>query len=303
MSTEHHTPPEGIPRPQARSRSLVDYWDDFYAQHHPDEPEASASLEWIVHPDGSLFAQLLPFLTIPQTSHESCCDMLEIGCGTSTLSRDLYVYLTTDQGHRPDSISITATDVSEYAIQNNRNRDAGLPTANGNQATSVRYLVWNVLTDPPQTVLDRRVPVILDKGCLDTILFRSDKRMIPKLAADFLNHVWQALTLDGIYLVITPRRKHTLLHSFRGFASVERLELACDKEAEIYKAETNARAFLHVCRRSCDYEPQDQQGAFVTKTQTIVHEACPSCGLLEKDFRCQGRDRCREWAGHCTHCK
>ncbi|GKY99605.1 hypothetical protein MPSEU_000914800 [Mayamaea pseudoterrestris] len=129
--------------------------------------------------------------------------------------------------------------------------------SNGNQHPTVHYQIWNVVADTPAVVFDKDravFDVLLDKGCFDTILFRTDKRYLEEAAASFLNHVFQAKA-DGVYLIVTPRRKHTLLQSFQGFRSVERHKLDSSSSAELYKADKHKQSYLYICRKRHDFQP------------------------------------------------
>ena len=277
---------DSIEQQPTQQRTLVDYWDDFYGANE-------SSIEWIVPPNACMMDHMRPHIPIVANAP---CRIVEIGCGTSTLARELLVYL---QDNDTDvRIQMTATDVSETAIQQNKRRD----TENNNNM--VEYLVWDVLADAPGKVFDNPVfDVVLDKGCFDTILFRTAKRKVEQVAAKFLNHVVECMSENSVYLIVTPRRKHGLLKTFQGFVSTERHSLASTASAEIYKADKNTQSYLHVCRKRMDYKPGVDE-AFIKEAPTATAPAiCPSCGLLEQNFRHQGKDRVREWTGHCAHCK
>lgn len=320
-------------QPPVRSRTLVDFWDDFYANETGDD---AADTEWIVQPTESLFDQIFLHIPHPQSQSPSpcSCDILEIGCGTSTLARDLLHYLvsTASSNNQPSAcrISMTATDVSEHAILQNQRRDDdetleqpaelqshhSSPRTTTDTPTAVHYQVWNVVDDSPSIVFEQMAAfdVVLDKGCLDTILFRTDKRRVEAVAAGFLNHVHQAMRSDdsSVYLVITPRRKHVLLQSYQGFISVQRHVLADSAPAELYLAARHKQSYLYVCRKRIDYQsnvgeaivalPRSNGGADAA-TADKPSDSCPSCSMLERDFVCRGNDRRRAWAGHCKHCK
>jgi SAM-dependent methyltransferase len=307
---------------QHKSRTMVDYWDDFYAN------KTANDVEWIIHPNKSLFDQLIPFLPLSKAtssdlmSATDSCHILEIGCGTSTLARDFFLYLQLLQSKVSDSslhLTMTATDVSEQAILQNQQRDDKYSPFNSIATTAaqteapphpaslpVKYQVWNVVLNSSEQVFGDHVhfDVLLDKGCLDTILFRTDKRTVSAVASKFLNHVFQALADNGVYLIVTPRRKHALLKLFQGFDSVERIALS-EPAAEIYKAQKNTQSYLYACRKRKNYTPR-VDSAFIEASsceQQDAYESCPSCGILQTDFRCQGNNRLREWTGHCKHCK
>jgi len=148
----------------------------------------------------------------PDPCRRACYSVLELGCGTSTLSRELFLYLlrrrrsgssppfSPSQHPRhpetaPIDVVVVATDVSPVCIERNRVRDAALllgdeiifenetdgppppSSRSSSSSSSLRYKVLDVAAagGVPAEYRDR-FDLILDKGCLDTFLFRSKKR-------------------------------------------------------------------------------------------------------------------------------
>ncbi len=110
--------------------------------------------------------------------------ILEIGCGTSTLVRDLKRYI--EERHPMIDVHACGTDVSKICIDINTKRDCSdIQTnividenINGldkqiQPRGSLWYEVLNALDGEPS---QRNWDLIIDKGCLDTFLFRSRSR-------------------------------------------------------------------------------------------------------------------------------
>ena len=206
--------------------STLRFWDDFYASQEQNDCSSELKKEWIAQPSEGLFDTVLRASATSPT-HVSCDNntnrfpprrILEIGCGTSTLARDFYHFLK--QQFPSQKFHVVATDVSEICIQQMLRRDdAHLRSTKDNVDKNVEgleYVVWNVTHPPPGNFVDY-FDLILDKGCLDTILFRSRNRGPRRFALmdTFLINVAsclrQATATDGNcasrYLCISPRRK------------------------------------------------------------------------------------------------
>jgi hypothetical protein len=208
--------------------------------------------------------------------------ILEIGSGTSCLARELCRYLNNNNNsnnntakpwntfcYRTTTVEfhVLATDVSHVCIEQNRQRDAPFILSSTSSRSSsssspslLQYQVLNVVQgggDSPAAELAGKFDVILDKGCLDTFLFRSrtrgsgPKRDYSPLVRTVLDnvHTWLATGNSnehdgnsndtstpptatsgggggggggGVYLILSPRSKLKCVRDYRGFASVER---------------------------------------------------------------------------------
>ena len=162
----------------------IQFWDDYH-----DEND---SKEWISTPGEELLAMI--FDQICNDGKESvfqqqcgsarlCFSVLEIGCGTSTLARDLKRYIE----ERNPMIDVIAcgTDVSTVCIEINTKRDCCDAPPNSSTDSndgvdmgsrsrgSLWYEVLNALDGEPSR---KNWDLIIDKGCLDTFLFRSRSR-------------------------------------------------------------------------------------------------------------------------------
>ena len=223
---------------------------------------------------------------IPRSSRR----ILEIGCGTSRLSRSFLEYLRYHANNNNNNndeekgpivdFHVTATDASEVCLHINRARDCTFSpllvsdhqrhddsqqepfmTSNSNNRIkdTLDYKVLDITKDNYNynksssiTTDDIRHSInasllplaqqdmILDKGCLDTLLFRHSTRdnsnitnnystqlhshsrsQYPPVVTNLLNNVHSMLRPNGgIYLLITPRSKLKPVRDFQGFCSV-----------------------------------------------------------------------------------
>ena len=175
-----------------QKEKTVQFWDNYHS--------GNDSEEWISKPGEELLEMLFDQIDISSKgnnddkkfqSQKECLSILEIGCGTSTLVRDLKVYI--EQRNPMIDVIACGTDVSKVCIDINRKRDCNQLTLaiadedDKNSAdketfshSSLSYKVLNVLATPTSTLTGnpshQNWDLIIDKGCLDTLLFRSRKR-------------------------------------------------------------------------------------------------------------------------------
>lgn len=238
----------------------IQFWDDYHDENDADE--------WISKPGEELLEMIIDQIQIGDKDDEKfisqrgCVSVLEIGCGTSTLVRDLKEYI--EKKNPMVDVIACGTDVSKVCIDANTKRDCTKEHGDeirSDSRGSLWYEVLNVLNDsnPSRQNWD----LIIDKGCLDTFLFRSRQRGIqnknyPKALRILLDniHRWQGNTsiteptnIDhqkiredvdekrtnpqvplrrerpGVYICITPRPKLKAVRDYAGFSSVRRYKL------------------------------------------------------------------------------
>lgn len=309
---------------------------DFWNEHH----QRKTNQEWIVRPSSNtLIQKLIPLLVpiVQETRNEEIEEksngednidknksqpslLLEIGCGTSQLGKEIYSLLNR-QGR------FVITDVSPICIERSKVRDKKLiQESNGN----FNYQVLDAASCTDTSLDGHLFHLLLDKGCLDTFLFRSERKVQNILVENLLNrvHAW----MIQYYLVISPRSKIKTLRDFQGFKNVERFILDDDladlegvKEAEsglegkmtmdelstintTPVSEEQKQVYLFICTKNNDYVP-GVGAAFVDCYEKNANEdlelTCRSCTLLFDNF-CLGlpmKKRVRQWKGHRLHCK
>ena len=274
-----------------QKEKTVEFWDELHARALPRE--------WIVCPSEALLEQV-----VVELQKES--SVLEIGCGTSCLSRDLYCYYK-------GSLTVVATDVSAICIRQNQQRHHALMDASQGRLS---YQILNVLESNKS--FENKSDVILDKGCLDTLLFRSGRQVREHLVHTLLNNVHKWLKDGGKYMVMTPRSRIQLLRDYKGFSSVKRVVLdessskvmLADLDGDTSKSKTEC--YIYVCLKDSSYTPgegaafRDSYGVSLE----VDEQTCPRCGMsfLEfrsgEDFSARGSKQwARRWRGHRIHCK
>lgn len=198
------------------------FWDDFY---RTDEAVAK---EWIVQPSDALVRTILDQLSAKVSCREdgsvanSSFVVLEIGCGTSSLAADLCAFWNCHHKKSEASsigahniiLNVLATDVSPVCIaQQLELRQEKIKKCVLASAT-LEYRVLNI-TEPNQE-LNGRFDLIVDKGCLDTCLFRSKKADTWVVTVLRNLHSWLR-TDSGVYVIVTPRSKLKAVRDYPGF--------------------------------------------------------------------------------------
>jgi len=278
-----------------QKEKTVEFWNTLHKQELSNK-------EWIVQPSNAL-CQAIHDATNTQQENPH---LLEIGCGTSNLSRDLYCYY---QG----AVTVVATDVSAVCIQEHQIRHEALIAASQGRFA---FQVLNVLESNPQ--MENMNNLVLDKGCLDTLLFRSGHENRESLVHTLLDNVYKWLKDGGRYIVITPRSRITLLRDYKGFSSVKRLGLdtTCSSQIVLGDLEcgdknknTTNECYMYVCHKDPSFVPGAESTAFRDSYGLASNEeTCPRCSVTFSNF-CSGKDssgskQCaRRWRGHCLHCK
>lgn len=280
-----------------QNQRTLQFWDEYYSTQEKD------AQEWILEPIIELLDKLMEHLP-PRKS--TPIRILEIGCGTSVLARELWKLLI----QRNIDAHILATDISPVCIQFNRQRDtANIPS--GLCDDRMQYGVLNAAEQQPS--FENNFDIILDKGCLDTFAFRSRQRghsqpYAPLIRA-VLNNIHAWLKDDGVYWVLTPRQKLRSVRDFKGFQSVQRVDLTAMQRAELVSQKEHT--YLHVCCKNMTYSPHQIENAFDLENDCVDDtSSCTTCKMTFFDFRkgelLDGRGEAvwkRQWKGHCRHCK
>jgi hypothetical protein len=333
-----------------QNKKTKKYWDSFYSELSANLPTSAGTaskngLEWIVANSSVLLNEILQLFPVESTNGSgdvTRIEVLEIGCGVSELSCSLLEILV-QQRAADDlqnlSYGFVSTDVSPVCIDHNQKRDDAfislLDTSNGNSSDdptsvrtdSLRYEVLDVLVKSETT---QQYDVILDKGTLDTFLFRSKRtskcsERYPPLLLPILNNIHQWLRLGGKskYIIISPRAKIKAVRDYIGFASVRRIKLDVSKLGGTLLLESNVKnnsdidnlsrgyIFIYECTRNDDYK-SDVDTPFRSESDQTVDDPsiCPKCQHNFKAFR-GSIETCdqgvitwiRRWKNHIVHCK
>lgn len=347
---------------KGQKEKTIQFWDDYYTTSSAEAGNSdNQNKEWIVEPSLAVLETLYAKLPPPSTSTTNQkIHILEIGCGTSSLARDLWLYCRDQKGRR--DVCMVATDVSHICIQQNRERDQEcMQLLTQENEGCLEYEVFDIVSpimainagddddetedetiknqpddsDNSEIFLPRQscYDMILDKGCLDTFLFRSRKRGENKdlLMSAVLNNI-HALLRDppsstsadesgGVYTIQTPRGKFRPVQKYPGFAKVERTLLDETKGILVPSASPDVKQngslkreklFLYSCYKGDHQLIMQQQKEVPTAAVVplVDTDTCPKCGLSFSDFR-NGEDVkgqgvkfwTRLYRGHCKHCK
>lgn len=266
-----------------QKEKTIQFWNDYY-RNEESKNDSTASTqqknknnkkEWIVEPTTELLHTIQTHCNIlfqkdPLQQHNEI-SILEIGCGTSIFGLTLWEYLLLllkqSSSLSPMSIQYHATDVSPVCIQQNKLRDDARilhilqsiqstqeDTANHNHSFQYHLLdILNPLYDKNDSMTRVRMKqyhLILDKGCLDTFLFRTKSKLSScstsgsstsssnsstndterdeTLMTRFFHNVHSLLMDDnenGKYILFSPRSKIKQVRDFNGFSSVQKIKL------------------------------------------------------------------------------
>ena len=300
-----------------QSDKTLAFWDDYH--------EENLTQEWILQPTAELIDMILCQVPMNDANDAKPLYILEIGCGTSTLAREVFAELKSK--HPKLAVHMTATDVSRVCIDLNSQRDAQLISRN-DQFHRIQYQYLNVLepnlvdsessSDKRTSGIDKnKFDLILDKGCMDTFSFRSRQRGSNQAYSDILvqalNNIHSWLKPTGRYLFMSPRTNIKGVRDFVGFSKVSRQVVPTPK-AEIVGSKNQAPTFLYTCIKNEAYDASSDS-PFQNRVRDYGvpddDDGCKKCHLSFLDFRQgQGIDSkggetfwIREWNGHCKHCK
>lgn len=335
-----------------QSDRTIQYWEEFYSDVGSSKQSLKSSeevntddgdddeLEWIVSNSSTLLDRILSlFPKCDATSSDertnTIMHVLEIGCGVSQLSRSLLerIRQITNVDDAP-SYTFVATDVSTVCLEHNRARDETFISSLEN-AASLSYDFLDAIEEAPQSTHLHRYNVILDKGTLDTFLFRSKRTQkatsnYPPLLIPLLNNVhrWLRHGCKAKYIIISPRSKIKSVRDFEGFATVRRLKVDTNALGGVVLVENNGaksgdrngtdarsvtkktEVYIYECTRNDSYDT-GKDTPFRSDGFTANDDAeCPKCGMSFKEFRGnvdvfdQGVvGWARRWKNHNVHCK
>jgi hypothetical protein len=294
-------------------QSTLQFWDDYHADH----PEQ----EWISKPSDAVLQMIFEQYHCDDVVAEDAqrLNLLEIGSGTSSLVRDVKEFFENQyQKQRKNDRKVYAcgTDVSPVCIDNLRKRDRDhIVRHNGR----LDYEVLNIVEGYPS---HQNWHLILDKGCLDTFLFRSRQRGpnsdYNDLVRRILDNIHSWLNPQtGKYIFISPRTKIKAVRDFQGFSSVQRFVMPSSSMSTLEgnkngSCERRVSGYLFVCTRNNDYHPGVSDPFRQLRKQILPsdNDKCLGCGMTFQELRhdepVEGRGAAfwtRRWTGHSRHCK
>lgn len=256
-----------------QKEATLQYWDNIHQQSSND----GATVEWILEPNDALMDAILE--QMPEYANR----ILEIGCGTSSLCELLWKRLVHSE-RLVDKVKFLVTDVSAVCIEQQRRKRPC--------HEAIEYQTLDATK--PHEEFRGRFDMVLDKGCLDTFLFRSKRSKVDTI----LQYIHSWLKEGSIYCILTPRKKLLRDCNFEGF-HVTRVKM----DDRIFPAGSLVGAngkrirkqFMYVCRK-VDSLPR--------QVATSLTEPCPACGITLDDYRERTDDNwVRKFLGHKQHCK
>ncbi|OEU13044.1 hypothetical protein FRACYDRAFT_190508 [Fragilariopsis cylindrus CCMP1102] len=323
--------------------TTLQFWDEYHNEND--------SQEWISKPGGELLAMIFHHYWNQDQDHlknnDKIIKLLEIGCGTSTLVRDMKIHIENTYYYPRiiNKVIACGTDVSQVCIDVNQERD-------GHNSGDLWYEVLNCLEDNNGNDNGEQLSsssfhhrgnwdLIIDKGCLDTFMFRSKKqgtnRIYPESVRKLLDNIHVVRNRRvGCYIFISPRSKVKAVRDYAGFSSVRRYPLPGNYRAELEGKKNNINnksnnnnnennnnittpGYLFVCTKNINYKVGIEE-PFPTAAATDHHGGdqnerlnddtkCPKCGISFLEFRkgegVEFRGNkfwTRTFKGHCIHC-
>lgn len=182
---------------------LVEYWEQLYA------PGLSAE-EWY----GEGYRDIAPFLenALPPLPRAAAFRILVLGCGTSSLSADLY-----DHGWT----YVTSVDCSETCIAWMRAQNAGL-----------RAMRWEVMDVRALTFENGSFDIVFEKGTLDSVV-NSGGITALRAARAMLAEARRVLRQGGCFISVSGLRNRSTYLRDSGW---------------IVNCDTTENLFIHRCR-------------------------------------------------------
>ena len=242
----------------------------FWEEYHKANPE----VDWITSP-----ANIIGHIVGKDDKN-----ILEVGCGTSELSKEM--------ASRLKSSKFTSTDVSPAAVSTCASRYKDVK--------NLKYEVLDLLGDVQgKGTWD----VVVDKGCLDTFMFRSPAQERLKHVTTALDNIHTLLCPGGRYVVVSPRANLQArfggvgwrLKDWMGWKSVTRRKVKCEVSLEGRTGVGDI--YIYACIREDSYDPKAEGWKF--KEQDEGPEVCPGCG---KDRGVRIGRGFRQWRNHVSHC-
>eukprot|EP00520_Triparma_pacifica_P009509 CAMPEP_0118660324 /NCGR_PEP_ID=MMETSP0785-20121206/15611_1 /TAXON_ID=91992 /ORGANISM="Bolidomonas pacifica, Strain CCMP 1866" /LENGTH=693 /DNA_ID=CAMNT_0006553541 /DNA_START=97 /DNA_END=2175 /DNA_ORIENTATION=+ len=244
----------------------------FWEEYHKENPE----VDWITSPKN----------IIEHMIGQNDRSVLEVGCGTSELSKEMAVKFKES--------TFTATDVSPAAVKTCSSRHGDVE--------NLKYEVLDLLGDNIEE--KGKWGVVVDKGCLDTFMFRSPANERLSHVTKALDNVHTLLSPGGRYVLVSPRANLQArfggvgwrIKDWKGWESVTRRRVKC-QEVCLEGRTGVGDVFIYTCVRKDSYNRNAEGGKF--KEQDEGPPVCPGCGK-ERGVRI-GRGF-RQWRNHVAHC-
>ncbi|XP_074662680.1 citrate synthase-lysine N-methyltransferase CSKMT, mitochondrial-like [Tubulanus polymorphus] len=180
--------------------SLRSTWEKFHKE--------KCYFEWLVDPlsiHGYLMQHILSYAKC-----SSAVNILEIGCGTSSLSLNLF------RSIQDYPVKIIAIDYAKSAVEN-MSEQYKIDTTGGHESSKFEILEADAGNLPFR---DNSIDLVIDKGTVDSVL--KDRRNGTKMARDISIETLRVLKCGGHFCQITdedPELRIGLWDSFKLYSS------------------------------------------------------------------------------------
>ena len=298
-----------------QKESTIQFWDEYHEQN--------VEKEWLVHGTSDLLESIYRNCG---SSEVGRLRILEIGCGTSAMARELWKYIEHAESKVPNSrrVLVRSTDVSRVCVDSCFARDRNMSNVYGPgdlavEGCGLEYATLDVQV-PPTFEASGQWEAVIDKACMDTFLFRSksrgEKKNYPTVVLMALETIWRLIADNGVYILISPRRKLKPVRDFAGFSSVQRLEIRPEVKCTIlspkgYRQKDPAEVyFMYICRKNVEYIVEDPNPFRLPLCDVPSDDSlCEDCGMSFASF-CQKQGQegrrdmmiLRKWTNHCAFC-
>lgn len=129
-----------------QGKKTVEFWNQYHQQ--------KTNQEWIVNPSSTTLLNIILSLSQEDQGNNQSLSMLEIGCGTSELGKEIY-NLTNQRGR------FVITDISPICIETNMRRDEELIIQSKGNFT---YKILDAASNNDTTLNGHQFSLVLDKG-------------------------------------------------------------------------------------------------------------------------------------------
>lgn len=162
--------------------SSQSFWDGFFVEWSKTHAEAEEGFEW--YGEWSDISPLVNLSREAQGLKRSQAECLVVGCGNSSLSKDMY-----DEGYR----QVTSIDFSSVVIE-----DMKATYEDPQACPGLRFILMDMLAMPDAWA--QRFHMVVDKGALDA-LFAEDTEEMREKARGMLVEITRVLAKGGMYMV------------------------------------------------------------------------------------------------------
>ena len=244
------------------------FWDEWYEHVEEIEREWICSVEDVVQ-------------MIPRNLLQSASNILEIGCGNSSLTEIIY-------DHVPhNDAQFVAVDISSVAVEKLNSRCCS------NSRTRITAIVADATMLPTDLCADNKFHIVLDKGTSDTLQFRARNKESKSLLQRLFSEVYRVLAPDGVYVIVTPKCRIRYLHSAGDWLKIEKFPILGCKSMTLVRSEwmddidyETKHPWIHLCYKKDISQELSNSPSMKSKRKRKI------CFNYEKTMTCARGDAC-----------